>query len=1122
MTYRLFFKFFFVFIICLSCNEGVYKKPLFELMNHTGINFENKVVDNTDDNCFIYRNFYNGGGVAVGDLNNDGLADVVFTSNMGGNTIYLNRGNFKFEDITAKSGIQKKGEWCTGVALVDINNDGWLDIYICASGHIKTGNRTNKLYINNGSSPSPLEEGGGEVTFTESAPQYGLNFSGYCTQATFFDYDMDGDLDCFIICNSPIPFSSLNYASMRDAPPTDWHVANNFKGGGNHLFRNENNYFTEVTEQAGIHTSLISFGLGVSVADINNDGYPDIYVGNDFIERDYLYINQKNGTFKDELENYIQHTSMSSMSSDIADINNDGYPDIYTTDMLPADDYRLKTTGVFDNVDLYRSKIKSGFYYQYVKNCLQLNNKNGKFCDISNYSKVAATDWSWGGLMFDADNDGWNDIYVCNGINRDLSNLDFLDFFSNDVYQKMQQTGKQADVNELLQKLPRTPLLNKAFRNLGNLQFQDVGKEWGFTEPSFSNSVAYGDLDNDGDLDLIINNENQPAFIYKNNAREINKYHYISILLKGNSKNTFAVGSTIKIYCGKQIFTREVVPSKGFQSSVDYKQVIGLGTTTKIDSMVIDWPDLTTSTFIPPKIDTLVLIQQSANNSKNLDSAVISSNTLLSPVKNNFEKHTEDDYVDFYYERNIPQMLSREGPKTACGDVNGDGLSDVFICGAANQSGQLYVQTEDGLFLKEEEKDFARFKDFEDVAVLFFDCDGDGDLDLFVGSGGNNVLKSSRELQHRLYKNDGKGNFTIDAKAFPLNDDNIAVASAYDFDNDGDLDLFVGARNVPSMYGITPKSHIYINDGNGHFRDLNVSKMGGIDTAGMVTGAVCVDVDSDNKKELVVVGDWMYPKIFSFDKDHFTEVKTNLNDMFGWWRSVAAADVNGDGKEDLILGNIGENFYLHPDKQNSVKLWINDFDFNGFPEKIFTNAVHGKDMPVFLKHDMEEQIPAIKKQNLRHEEYAKKSIEELFPQTLLNKSLKKLFNYASSCIAINKGNSKFAIKELPAQIQFSSVNAINCVDINNDGFIDLVLGGNQFNFIPQLQRLDASFGNILLNDGKGSFSNTDASQAGLQIEGQIQDIEQLKGKDRNYLLFLRNDDYPVLYKINKIQKKVTH
>ncbi len=669
-------------ILCFSCNNIQQERPLFELMKNTGINFQNTVKDSKTDNSFLFRNFYNGGGVAIGDINNDGLADVFFTSNMGENKLYLNKGNFKFDDITGKAGFKQDSMWSTGVVMVDINNDGWLDIYVCNSGHMSDGNRRNKLYINNH-----------DLTFTESAAKYGLDISAYTTQVSFFDYDNDGDLDCFMINNSPIPVNTLNNANKRDLPEAQWKVADFLKGGGDHLYRNDNGHFTEVTKEAGIHGSLISFGLGVSVGDINGDGYPDIYVSNDSYERDYLYINQKDGTFKDELEQWMEHTSFSSMGADMADINNDGYPEIFTTDMLPEDDYRLKTIGAFDNIDLYNSKIKGGFYHQFVKNCLQLNNQNGKFLEIANYSGVSATDWSWGALMFDADNDGFNDIYVCNGVNKDVTNLDFMDFFANDVIQKMVLSGHKEGVEQVLEKIPSNPILNKAFRNEGNLQFEDAGKSWGFTQTSFSNGAAYGDLDNDGALDLVVNNENGPAFIYKNNSRELNKNNYISILLKGKDKNRFAIGSKIKIYQGSQIFSREVVPSRGFQSSVDYKQVIGLGKATQVDSMIIDWPDRSYSRFDHPAIDTVYIIEQPANSKPETDPLSKISSLLFTPVKTNFEKHQEGDFIDFYYEKNIPKMLSREGPKAAVGDVNGDGLADVYIGGTTGHPGQLYLQT---------------------------------------------------------------------------------------------------------------------------------------------------------------------------------------------------------------------------------------------------------------------------------------------------------------------------------------------------------------------------------------------------------------------------------------------
>ncbi|MHA4808496.1 VCBS repeat-containing protein [Flavitalea flava] len=1100
----------------LACRQE-HNKTLFELMENTGIQFENGVKDGKLENSFLFRNFYNGGGVAIGDLNNDGLADVVLTSNMGDNKIYLNKGGFKFDDITAKSGFRQDSMWSTGVVLVDINNDGWLDIYICNSGHMSNGNRRNKLYINNH-----------DLSFTESAAKYGLDISAYTTQVSFFDYDNDGDLDCFMINNSPIPVNTLNNSNRRDLPDAQWPVADFLKGGGDHLFRNDNGHFTEVTREAGIHGSLISFGLGVSVGDFNDDGWPDVFVSNDSYERDYLYINQKNGTFKDELVERMGHTSFSSMGADIADINNDGSPEIFTTDMLPDDDYRLKTLGAFDNIDLYSAKEKAGFFHQYMKNCLQLNKGNGTFMDIANYSGVSATDWSWGALLFDMDNDGYNDIYVCNGVNKDVTNLDFMDFFADDIIQKMVLTGKKDGIEHILEKIPVNPMLHKAYRNMGNLRFSDEGPAWGFTQRSFSNGAAYGDLDNDGALDLVVNNENGPAFIYKNNARSINKNNYIGVLLKGKGQNTFAIGSKIKLYKGNRVFYREVVPSRGFQSSVDYKQILGLGGITAVDSMIITWPDRSFTKIDHPGINQVHIITEEtgknnlvpaenhsrpdpsgANGSVN---SPLSSAVLLQPVKNNFDKQEEDDYVDFHYERNLPKMLSREGPKAAVGDVNGDGLADIFIGGTAGHSGQIYLQTPSGGFTKKPQPGLELYKDFEDEAVLFFDADQDGDLDLFIGPGGNNNPPDSRQMQFRLFKNDGKGNFTLDPDAFPNNTHgmNTAIAVTADFNRDGYADLFIGGRSVPREYGSTPASYLFVNDGKGHFTDIARTKNPDIAGIGMVTGAVWADITGDQEKELIITGEWMAPRIFSFRGDRFEEIRTNLDNLSGWWQTVVAADVNGDGRADLILGNIGENFYLRPDSLHPVKLWLNDFDQNNIIDKVMTRSVAGKDMPVFLKHDLEAQIPSLKKQNLKHGSFAKKSIQELFPPALLDSSRVRIFNYPRSIVALNEGNGHFSIRPLPVLAQLSSVNAILPVDVNHDGYTDLVMGGNEFGFLPQFGRLDAGDGQVWLNDGKGEFTMMSHNLSGLDLRGQIRDIVKIPGKDRDYILILQNDEYPVL------------
>ncbi len=1078
---------------------------MFELVENSGVDFNNKVVDGEMDNSFFFRNFYNGGGVATGDLNNDGLADIFFTSNMGDNKLYLNKGNFKFEDITKHSGIVQDSMWSTGVVFVDINHDGWLDIYVCNSGHMTSGHRKNQLYINNH-----------DLTFTESAAKYGLDISAYTTQVSFFDYDHDGDLDCFMIDNSPIPVNTLNNSNRRDLPDQEWPVQKFLKGGGDHLYRNDNGHFTEVTKSAGIHGSLISFGLGVSVGDINGDGWPDVFVSNDSYERDYLYINQKDGTFKDEMEDWFGHTSFSSMGADISDINNDGFPEIFTTDMLPEDDYRLKTLGAFDNIDLYNAKLKAGFYHQYVRNCLQLNNQNGKFVDIGNYAGVAASDWSWGALMFDMDNDGYSDIYICNGVNKDVTNLDFMDFFANDVLQKMVLSGKKEASDEILKHVPVHPMLHKAYRNMGNLRYSDVGIDWGFTQASFANGAAYADLDNDGDLDLIINNENGPAFIYKNNARELNKNNYIAVQLKGIGENTFAIGSKIKVFQGGQVFYRELVPSRGFQSSMDYKQVFGLGKISQVDSMVITWPDGNSYRYIHPAINKLYSVsQKELPGSPTPPPVKMPDSTLFRLVQSNFDKHEEDNNIDFYYEHNVPKMLSREGPKVAVGDVNGDGLDDIYIGGTSVHPGQLYLQTRAGKFEKKAEPGFAPFFDFEDEAVLFFDADHDGDLDLFIGPGGNNSQSFSRQMQNRLFKNDGHGNFTLDPGAFAnnLNGMNTAVAIAYDFNHDGFPDLFVGGRDVPREYGSSPASYLFVNDGKGHFTDIAASKNPDIAHIGMVTGACWANITGGPDKDLVITGEWMTPRIFRYTKDHFEEVQTNLKNLFGWWEQVAVADLNGDGKMDLILGNTGENFYLQPDSAKPVKLWVNDYDQNGNIDNILSRTIDGKDVPVFLKHDMEFQMPILKKQNLKHGEFAKKTIQDLLPPALLKTSQVKQFNYCSSIVAINAGNGQFIIHKLPAMVQLSSVNAIQVADVNGDGFPDLILGGNEFGFLPQFARLDGSFGDVLMNDGKGNFSFLGNAVSGLNMRGQVRDIALINGQEKKKALFLINDESPVLYEL---------
>ena len=1088
------------FLLSVSCNNKKTASTLFILQEKTGIDFSNTIRNTPDFNIFNYRNFYNGGGVAIGDINNDGLADVVMTSNMGENKLFLNKGGFKFEDITDKAGIANAGKWNTGVVMADVNSDGWLDLYICNAGINKWKNKEgNALFINNHN-----------LTFTDKAKEVGLDEGGYTTHAAFFDYDLDGDLDCYILNNSFIPVNTLNYSNKRDLRANDWPVKDFLKGGGDKLLRNDNGLFTDVSKEANIYGSLIGFGLGVTVGDVNGDYYPDIYISNDFFERDYLYINQKNGAFKEELENRIQHSSMASMGADMADINNDGYPDIFTTDMLPGDEYRLKTTSSFEGYDLFQIKKKSGFYNQFQQNALQVNNKNGQFSESAYYSGVSASDWSWGALIFDADNDGLNDLYISNGIYKDVIDQDFIDFFANEVYQKMALSGEKEEIESIIDSMPSIPILNKAFRNTGGLHFTDEGEKWGFTTPSFSNGAAYGDLDNDGDLDLIVNNVNMPCFVYKNNSNEVSTNNFIGFQLKGSGANTFAIGSTIKLFCGTEIITREVIPSRGFQSSCDYKIVIGLGN-KKIDSVIIDWPNLTYSKIDSFAVNKFYTIQQTGKELPLYNNEIQNHNTLFEQIAVPFDQHVEDDFVDFYQERNIPMMLSKEGPRATVADVNNDKLMDVYIGGAKGEAGQLYIQTNNG-FIKKSEPAFEKDKEFEDIAVLFFDCDGDGDQDLFIGAGGNNQPPRNKLLEHRLYKNNGKGVFIKDSTAFPLNISNISVASAYDYDSDGDLDLFVGGRNISYNYGFSPTSYIYENNGKGHFTDVTTTLNPAITTIGMVTGAEWADVTGDEKKDLIITGEWMTPHIFSYTNGTMKEVKTNLNNFYGWWQTVAVADMDGDGDNDLVLGNYGDNFYLKPDQNNPVKLWINDFDMNGLSDKVFSKTLNGKDITVFLKKDFTEALPSFKKENLKHHDFAGRTIQTLFNSELLKTATVKIFNYSKSCIAYNEGNGNYQLKELPVVAQLSSINSILCRDINKDGRIDLIFGGNITDCLPQFGRLDANYGTVLINKGGREFDEMPSSKTGISITGMVKDIALVPGPKENYILFLRNNDYPVMYR----------
>jgi hypothetical protein len=1101
------FTFIIALIACIiwTCKEEKKDKgklPLFTNMSSdsTNVAFENRLSFNETFNIYTYRNFYNGGGVALGDVNNDGLLDIYFSSNQQENKLYLNRGNFKFEDVTEKAGVGGTRAWSTGVSMADVNADGWIDIYVCNSGDVRGDNKLNELFINN-------QDG----TFTDKAKEYNVADPGYTTHAAFFDYDRDGDLDLYILNNSYQAIGSFNL-KKNERPKRD-------QLGGDKLMRNDNNHFVDVSEQAGIYGSVIGFGLGVTVGDINKDGWQDIYVSNDFFERDYLYINNKNGTFNEVLTEQMHSISGASMGADLADINNDALADIFVTEMLPQDNKRLKTVTTYEDWNRYQYNLQNGYYHQFTRNMLQINQGNGRFDEIGRLAGVAATDWSWGALLFDMDNDGRKDIFVANGIYQDLTNQDFLQFASSEEFVKSVVVNQKVDYKKLVDVIPSNPISNYAFSNSGNFNFTNKAAEWGLAQPGFSNGSAYGDLDNDGDLDLVVNNVNMESFVYRNETDKLlPENHYLKFELIGEGKNTQALGTKITLCVGDEKLYLEQMPMRGFESTVDARPNFGLGKRAIVDKAIIEWPDGRITVLDSVKSNQTIRLKQSDSKqliSQNEEHSVALFELMDRKLGINF-RHTENEFVDFDRDRLIYQMLSVEGSKMAVGDVNKDGLDDIYFGGAKDQVGELYVQTISGTFSKLNQPSFEVDRVSEDMGSVFFDADGDGDLDLYVCSGGNEFSPSSSALLDRLYFNDGKGHFVKSSQVLPSSTFvSTSTVQATDYDNDGDQDLFVGVRLIPFSYGMPSDSYLLQNDGKGNFKNVTSSNASGLLKVGMVTDACWADIDGDKDNDLLVVGEWMPIKIFINENGKLNDStdKWVMQASSGWWNAIKPADIDNDGDMDFVVGNHGLNSRFKATSEKPVSMMVNDFDRNGSVEQIICVYFGDTSYPMVLRHDLLSQIPSLKKKYLKYENYSDQRFEDIFTEEQRKGVLKLEAKTLASSVLINQGG-RFELNELPVEAQFSPIYAIFIEDIDLDTKKDLIIGGNLYKVKPEAGRYDASEGLFLKGNGDATFNAIPNRYSGIDIDGQVRDLHMIRNANGRFLIVNRNDDSVLTYKIN--------
>ena len=1084
-------------IIFFSCNQN--KRDLnpkeliggFDLLKstETGIDFNNSIKETKYFNHYFFGQIYVGAGVAIGDLDNDGLPEIFFGGNQVGDRLYHNKGNFKFEDISRTSKITRNPGWTWGVTMADVNADGYLDIYVSRNGNsMDINKRRNMLFINNK-----------DLTFTESAIKYGLADIGFSTQAVFFDMDNDGDLDMYqvnqladkklLLLNKP---TAKDYEAFRDK-----------------MYRNDNGKFKDVSKEVGISRN-VAYGLSVNAADFNNDGFTDLYIANDYSEPDFMYYNNGDGTFTNVINEKLKHITNLSMGSDTGDINNDGYIDLFTTDMTPEDHYRSKTNMRSMNTDLFNRMVNAGAHYQYMSNTLQINTGLGNFSDIATMAGVAFTDWSWSSLIVDLDNDGLKDIMVSNGIKKDVENSDYLNILKN-----LDADNTTADeLFELSKNTPSQPLSNYVFRNKGNLQFEKVAKDWGFNTPSFSNGMAYGDLDNDGDLDVVTNNIDAKAFVYRNKATG----NFLKIKLKGSKKNKFGLGAKAIIYYDdkKQVLENRV--TRGYFSSVEPNLFFGLGKHKKVDKVEVIWTNGKSNIYKDIEANNTIIADYSKSSNNNF-SKETESKTFLSKIESSNIgldfKHKENEFDEFKEQILLPHNLSKNGPFMAKADVNADGLEDVFIGGAVNQSGVLYIQNESGKFTKAPSQVWEKDRKSEDLGAVFFDVDNDGDEDLYIASGGSEFKKGNPLLKDRLYINNGNGVFTKKGNGVPNIYESTQTVKVSDIDNDGDLDLFVGVRLIEGKYTFPASSYLLINN-NGVLRKAKDNIAKDLENIGMVTDAVFSDVDKDGDEDLLIVGEWMTIKVLQNNKGTFTDVSKELgidNDSRGIWWSITANDIDNDGDDDYIIGNLGRNNKFKASKEHPFKVYANDFDNNGTNDIVLAKYYKDSYVPVRGRECTSQQMPYVAEKFKDYHSFASSKLVDILPEDKVKDAVIYEITSFDNIVLINE-SGKLVAKSLPIQAQISPIKSSIVDDFNKDGFKDILVAGNHYGVEVETIRYDAGYGALLLGDGKNNFTYINPNKSGFYNPHDTRSLLNIKIKGNKSLLVSNNDDLLQLFKFN--------